>query len=40
MDAVIDFVAGHHVLLMRSPFISREHWLSPAGSMMHFVRLG
>lgn len=38
MEAVIDFVAGHDVLLYRSPLISAEHWLSPQGSIMHFAK--
>jgi predicted O-methyltransferase YrrM len=38
MDAAWDFVNGHDVTLLRSPFILSAHWNEPAGSMMHVVK--
>jgi predicted O-methyltransferase YrrM len=36
--AVIDFVAGSDLTVIRSPHIPRSHWQTPYGSLAHFAK--
>jgi hypothetical protein len=36
--AVLDFAAGAPLEVVRSPHVPRRHWLTPYGSIAHFVK--
>jgi precorrin-6B methylase 2 len=37
-DAVLDFVAGHDVTMVQTPYIGAEWWSYPAGSIAHLIK--
>jgi predicted O-methyltransferase YrrM len=38
LDAVLDLAREFPVSFMNSPYIGREHWLHPTGSIVHLVK--
>lgn len=40
LDSVIDFAREHPVRFVTSPYIGREHWLVPTGSIVHMIKEG
>jgi predicted O-methyltransferase YrrM len=38
LDSVIDFARDNPVKFVNSPYIGREHWFVPTGSMVHLIR--
>ena len=37
-DSVLDFAKEFPVSFVNSPYIVREHWFTPAGSMVHLIK--
>ncbi len=40
LDSVLDFSRDHPVRFVNSPYIGREHWFVPSGSMVHLIKMG
>ncbi len=38
LDSVLDFSTRHPVRFVNSPYIGREHWHVPTGSMVHLIK--
>jgi hypothetical protein len=37
-QSVVDFVNGHDVEIVRTPYIPSQHWHTPTGSLAHFIK--